>query len=86
MNRYFKKYNTPRHIEVIEITEDSWLSLTKKLNKVGDPLFEIYKTSHNDGDYDDSAWWKNSINECSQQDFDDIKFEFLNWIDQNLQS
>ena len=84
MIEYFKVVRGTRHIEVIEMTENSWLSLTKKSNKVGDPLFEIYKIPHNSDDYDDGVWWKCPNNKCTKEEFEQLKFEFLNWIEQNL--
>ena len=41
MNLYLKRYDKSKHIEVIELTDTSWLSITKK-NSI--PLVVNYKT------------------------------------------
>jgi len=81
MNLYFKRRDEPRHIEVIELADGFWVSITKKLNKVGDPMFEIYKVEHNEADYDESAWWKNSQFHIDKNEFDSLKNELFDWVD-----
>ena len=86
MNLYLKRYDKSKHIEVIELTDTSWLSITKKLNKVGNSMFEIYMVEHNEADYDEIVWWKNSKFHIDKQEFDSVKNEFLNWVDNTFKN
>lgn len=84
MNQYFKRCKTPNCSEFVEMSEDSWLSITLETNKAGEYQFTIFKVSHTDDGYD-GWWWKNPNRKIDKEEFDAIKFNFFNWIDQNLQ-
>lgn len=82
MTEYFKIRNKPRHIEIVEISDGKWLSITKRLNIVGIPLFEVYKVDHNPDDYPEQPWRDGF--KIDKSEFDQLKTEFLNWINQNI--
>lgn len=84
MVEYIKVAKGDRHLEMIEIDKYYWLSILKQKNKVGELQFTVFNVEHNPEDYDETAWWKSENFKSNKKEFDELKFEFLNWVDLQL--
>ena len=75
-------------ITVMEVTEQGWIEIEKVYSKNNSyETFKISKDTSNlsKTDHWEESWIHKPENQGTKEEFDSLKFEFLNWINQNLE-